>query len=61
MQLNPENDLTDGTDSPKRFAAQSMLAWPHSGFHVHDGVWVPDGDMDFESRDPGVTMKEEAE
>ncbi len=20
--------------------AQSMLAWPHSGFHVHDGVWV---------------------
>ncbi len=17
-----------------------MLAWPHSGFHVHDGVWV---------------------
>ncbi len=20
--------------------AQGMLAWPHSGFHVHDGVWV---------------------
>ncbi|MBA3404282.1 MAG: DUF4177 domain-containing protein [Gemmatimonadaceae bacterium] len=27
-----------------------MLAWPHSGFHVHDGVWVPDGDMDFAKR-----------
>jgi predicted AlkP superfamily phosphohydrolase/phosphomutase len=21
--------------------ALGMLAWPHSGFHVHDGVWVP--------------------
>ena len=20
--------------------AHGMLAWPHSGFHVHDGVWV---------------------
>ena len=30
--------------------AQGMLAWPHSGFHVHDGVWVPDGDMDFAKR-----------
>ena len=30
--------------------AQGMLALPHSGFHVHDGVWVPDGDMDFAKR-----------
>ncbi len=30
--------------------AQGMLAWPHSGFHVHDGVWVADGDMDFAKR-----------
>ena len=21
--------------------ARGLLAWPHSGFHVHDGVWVP--------------------
>ncbi len=30
--------------------AQRMLAWPHSGFHVHDGVWVADGDTDFALR-----------
>lgn len=28
-------------------AAQGMLAWPHSGFHVHDGVWVPAEDRPF--------------
>lgn len=28
-------------------AAQGMLAWPHSGFHVHDGVWVPAEDRAF--------------
>ncbi len=22
--------------------AHGMLAWPHSGFHVHDGVWAED-------------------
>ena len=31
-------------------AAQSMLAWPHSGFHVHDGVWVPAEDRAFATR-----------
>ena len=30
--------------------AEAMLAWPHSGFHVHDDVWVPDGDMEFAKR-----------
>ena len=30
--------------------AQSMLAWPHSGFHVHDGVWVAADDRDFTVR-----------
>jgi hypothetical protein len=30
--------------------AQSMLAWPHSGFHVHDGVWVPADDAAFTTR-----------
>jgi hypothetical protein len=30
--------------------ADTMLAWPHSGFHVHDAVWVPDGDMAFALR-----------
>jgi len=30
--------------------AEGMLAWPHSGFHVHDGVWVADGDLDFAKR-----------
>ena len=24
--------------------AQGMLAWPHSGLHVHDGVWVAAAD-----------------
>ncbi len=24
-----------------------MLAWPHSGFHVHDGVWVAADDHEF--------------
>ncbi len=26
--------------------AQGMLAWPHSGFHVHDGVWVAADDRE---------------
>jgi len=30
--------------------AASMLAWPHSGFHVHDGVWVPAEDRAFATR-----------
>ena len=24
-----------------------MLAWPHSGFHVHTAVWVPEDDPVF--------------
>ena len=27
-----------------------MLAWPHSGFHVHDGVWVAAADREFAVR-----------
>lgn len=30
--------------------AEAMLAWPHSGFHVHDAVLVPDGDVAFALR-----------
>ncbi len=30
--------------------AQGMLAWPHSGFHVHDGVWVAADDREFAER-----------
>jgi hypothetical protein len=30
--------------------AQTILAWPHSGFHVHDAVLVPDGDVAFALR-----------
>ncbi len=30
--------------------AHSMLAWPHSGFHVHDGVWVAAADREFAVR-----------
>jgi len=30
--------------------ARSMLGWPHSGFHVHDSVFVPEGDTDFALR-----------
>jgi hypothetical protein len=31
-------------------AARSMLEWPHSGFHVHDSVFVPEADTDFALR-----------
>jgi len=27
-----------------------LLAWRHSGFHVHDGVWVPAEDRAFATR-----------
>jgi hypothetical protein len=30
--------------------AQGMLAWPHSGFHVHDGVCVAADDREFTVR-----------
>ena len=30
--------------------AHGMLAWPHSGFHVHDGVWVAAEDRAFAGR-----------
>ncbi len=30
--------------------AQAMLAWPHSGFHVHDAVLVPEDDTGFALR-----------
>ena len=30
--------------------AQSMLAWPHAGFPVHDGVWVPAEERSFATR-----------
>jgi hypothetical protein len=30
--------------------ALGMLAWPHSGFHGHDGVWVPADDRTFATR-----------
>ena len=30
--------------------AQGMLAWPHSGFHVHDGVWVAADDRELAVR-----------
>jgi hypothetical protein len=30
--------------------AQSMLAWPHSGFHVHDAVWEAADDKEFTVR-----------
>ena len=30
--------------------AHDMLAWPHSGFHVHDGVWVAADDREFAVR-----------
>ena len=30
--------------------AQSMLTWPHSGFHAHDGVWATADDKEFTVR-----------
>ncbi len=27
-----------------------MLTWPHSGFHVHTAVWVPEDDRAFATR-----------
>jgi hypothetical protein len=30
--------------------AAGMLTWPHSGFHVHTAVWVPEDDRAFVTR-----------
>jgi hypothetical protein len=30
--------------------AAGMLTWPHSGFHVHSAVWVPEDDRAFATR-----------
>ena len=30
--------------------AAGMLGWPHSGFHVHTAVWVPEDDRAFAKR-----------
>jgi hypothetical protein len=30
--------------------AAGMLAWPHSGFHVHTAVWAPEDDRAFATR-----------
>ncbi len=30
--------------------AAGMLSWPHSGFHVHTAVWVPEDDRAFATR-----------
>ena len=30
--------------------AEGVLAWPHSGFHMHDGVWVAADDREFTVR-----------
>jgi len=30
--------------------AEGMLQWPHSGFHVHDAVWVDQDDQEFARR-----------
>src|ERR1019366_1849634 len=30
--------------------AAGMLTWPHSRFHVHTAVWVPDDDRAFATR-----------
>ncbi len=30
--------------------AQTMLQWPHPGFHVHDSVWVSADDRPFAER-----------
>jgi len=30
--------------------AARMLTWPHSGFHVHTAVWVPEDDRAFTTR-----------
>ena len=30
--------------------AAGMRTWPHSGFHVHTAVWIPEGDRAFATR-----------
>jgi len=30
--------------------AAGMLTWPHSGFHVHTAVWIPEDDRTFATR-----------
>src|SRR5450759_4142936 len=31
-----------------------MLTWPHSGFHVHTAVWIPEDDRAFATRLSGT-------
>jgi hypothetical protein len=44
LRLFVRRELMDGE------TAQGMLAWPHSGFHLHDGVWVAADDRAFALR-----------
>ncbi len=44
LRLFVRRDLMDGE------TAQGMLAWWHSGFHVHDGVCVAADDREFPVR-----------
>ena len=30
--------------------AAGMLTWPHSGFHLHTAVWLPEDDRAFATR-----------
>jgi hypothetical protein len=38
------------TLAPTNISSPSPAMWPHSGFHVHDSVFVPEGDTDFAAR-----------
>ena len=44
LRLSVRRGICEGED------ARAILAWPHAGFHVHDAVWVPDGDVAFAKR-----------
>jgi hypothetical protein len=47
-----KRELIDGD------TAQSMLAWPHAGFHVHDGVRAAADDMAFTVDPEPETLRE---
>ena len=54
LRLFVRRELTDVE------TAHTMLAWSHSGFHIHDGVWVAAADREFAVR-PGLVLLQSAE
>ena len=49
-EIRPWQSLFVRLDLFDEDQAAGMLTWPHSGFHVHTAVWVPEDDRAFATR-----------